>query len=893
MATLKSALRFPNYHDHASPPPLPPFPPSPPDRPALTSRFSAETLVSARSPPGTRAIQRFFSSTSSHPSPPSSPSSYRRSKSFSAASSPRAKHSPSASESFISISSPRLYDASTDPWGRSSLDEADVLRTPTRTAASDARKDARGRAMSGATAGGAIGAGKDKLAGAAKEVIELLARKKQGLDHRAGHGRKGSATSDRSSETAPRSERGPRSLQTDSPSRPAPPKRRPPPIPSTRPAVPFKLVDLPPRSDSRPAAPMAARPEVAAQAPDASTSTIASSSTGIKGRLRPLAPPSISVPPLHPRPRGDVLLTERVEPRAETPFRALLVSAPSVAEIRSRPPSEILVKLDVGGQVHTTVVETLVHDGRGGKLSEVVEAVLVDIRRQETSIRTYPSNGTERPPLLRIPSSTDDEGDEAGSNVSVTPSHFDVSPHPSPFPFMRYSSLKEDLMSAELGDSGSPIDPFSHQLFLPLPSFRAPPPPLKLDLDPLPVNHQVQIVATPTLAASRHCSVHPVVSNPSPPPTTPSDKSPSRPRRVSDPSAISPLPWTPVDPNALRAFLPTEPELPPSPNEVAARRALAKRLHLSTGSNRSPVAESKPDVSEHDEDINPLESTLEPFFEVLRHQLHHSLPATPSSSSGSTDSSPLFPMSVDRKASNVRERLSLALPEAELPTDAGITTPGEDRSRSTMLGVPRGSVRTRPRRARVDAPGEAVPRVPKVHIAADPALGRRTPDRPSAPSSTPSVVSSECRTSSCRSNVVPTIHVFLDRTDSTLPAMLGTTTYATVLAFLRDGQLPPALSIPTSSLRQDGLDPTTVSILSLNSSLTWTAISSLRAIELEASLLSIGELVQACQRERQRWVDAIRIVETKTKLQTVPVARGMEVVERKLKMRERAQAGWI
>lgn len=506
MTTLKSALRFPTSHNSPHPPP-PPIPASPPKQHNLNSRFSAETLA-VRSPPGARTIQRLFSAATSH-SPPSSPP-FRRSHSFSTSTSTsRPKHSPSASESRINVSSPRHYESDVDPWSRTSLDEAEVLRSPT-----VAKGQGKGRDMSGASSGGAIGAGRDKLAGAAKEVMELLARKKQG------HGRKGSGNSRRSSTSAPsrdsRSLSSPTRASIDAvPTKSSRRKRQVPDKPrsseecdrSVKPN--HKIVDLPPRSDSRNAFTSAISPPP--RPPPAPP--VSSPPKPSKPSLRPNSPPSISIPPLHPRSRPFIAQPVAANNQALPPFKALVLSSPSSGELMAQGSGEVFVEIDVGGTLHTTTVETLQNNGGGGKLAEYVDSTLCNIRRMA---KQHGEKNPERrrPGYLRLPSSKDDAGDESGSNFSISPSHFEVSPSPSPFPFMRYSSSKSDIeyddpdLDCEDNDCSSPIDPLAPQLFLPMPSFIPPPPPLRLEVDALPASRQVEVVASPRLGA-RHLSIYP------------------------------------------------------------------------------------------------------------------------------------------------------------------------------------------------------------------------------------------------------------------------------------------------------------------------------------------------------------------------------------------------
>ncbi|GAA5918703.1 hypothetical protein JCM1841_006251 [Sporobolomyces salmonicolor] len=903
MSHLKAAPSFPMQPSPSSPTshpiPRPQRPPPSIPHPVLTSRFSAETLV-IKSPP-TRTFQRLFSTANS---PPSSPSS-RRSYSFSS-SSPKIKlsHSPSTSESRINISSPSAYDTdAVDPCGRAWLDEAEVLKSP--TMACPTRE--RGRIMSGAAAGGAIEAGKDKLAGAAKEVLERISRRKvPGY----GHGRKDSGSSDHtigsSTARASRSVSSPAPLPVDhAPAPPPRPTRRhvSPPRPlfeSDRSVTGYKLVDLPPRSDSRNAfVTTTLPPKIPTRAPPLPPSS--SSASVLKGPatiLRPHSPPSVSIPPLRPRPRP---AAPKALPHAADlslpPFKALLLSKPSLlAACTNKQPHELLVKLDIGGREHTTTIETLVTSGKGGKLGEFVEGMLEEARRKKEGHHEdnslHPASTTtkrDQEPHLNV--TVGDDSDEA-SSLSLTPSHFNVSPYRSPFPFMRYSD-STDRQEQDGCDPTSPIDPFAQKLFHSVPSldFAPPPPPLKLDLR-LPTSkatkampQHARLVASPSMPHAKHLSVHPDILTTSPPslssPTLALPTNPTRP--VSTASTDSSLSSDGLGPPI---HVPDD-EGPVFPTELAARRALAARLHLSR--------HSFPD------EINRFGAALGPFFEVLRHQAY-----APLSSGGS--------------ASLLDDSNVLELPH-ELPMDWDATTPEEDRSRSTLLGVPRGSVRLpsgRCRRVAQGEDGDHVPEVPMLRVEVEseaekkvvaddgdehsrpPSLSMSATTLPTD-SESPPHNPSRCRSRSIDVKSSTTMHIFLDRADSAL-GNSGDTTYSALLTFLRDGALPPSLvlrpsSSPSILATQLHVDATYLSLLALQPSLAFHQLAALRTLQKEAEYLGMGAIGKAIDVERGRWVGVVRwLEEGRGRGEGGRHAQGEDEQTRNKRrelMKGRERAGWI
>ncbi|GAA5906666.1 uncharacterized protein JCM6883_004549 [Sporobolomyces salmoneus] len=805
MDNIKSALRFPH--------PPPPLPPTPPQH-NLSSRFSADTLA-VKSPPGAKTIQRFFNHTSN--AQPQSPPLRRFSLSSSSNSTTRPKHSPSASESFIIVPSPRMYDFEVAPWTRTSFDEAEVLRSPTVVAS---RRKELARELSGADLGGVIGVGKDRLAGAAKEVLEVLARKRQGI----AHGRKGSSS------RSPSPRKGsvsPPSQNTNLPEK------------SSRPSIDSgggggivarKLVDLPPRSDS------IAGTLIKNSSPSRTrvAKTTPSPPKPSKPKLRPNSPPSISIPPLNPHPRRRGNPTLPLVDRSLPPFDALVLSVPSRRDLESRNSHEILVQIDVGGSSHTTTVDTLVGgESKGGRLGQLVVSKIGEIKREG------PRAGQKENPsylsLTKFAVEDEDDGLHSGSSINITGSHFEVSPNPSPFPFMRDLTSSKDDEEDEGNDCCSPIDPLAPQLFLSMPSFTAPPPPLKLDLDPLPASRQVQVVPTPSLG-SKHLSVHPTISSNSPVPASASSspQTPSLARRASN--AMSP-----------RSF--SYHDLPLSPDEIAVRRALKKRLHISTGS-----------LGFNYEGGDDDESDREPFFQLLQNQAFEPLPSRPGSPRSFLH---LQNDSPSRDAGNNGEETIVF---GDSVSRAKITE--ESRPRPSVM-----KVETRGEAPSSEASSSTRTRPPS--LTTSESTAPTDSDFPPSHAPLPST------------STIPRLHVFLDRTDITLPSGLGTT-YSTILSFLRDGVLPPFLTLPPPDDPTAKIDSTTLSILAVQPALAFGQLAALRTVETEAKWVEIDSLVEACAAERQKWIEALRVVEEDRVIRD----RSFGDTKRK-RMKERELEGWI
>ncbi|BGP18161.1 hypothetical protein JCM10213_009004 [Rhodosporidiobolus nylandii] len=938
--TLKSALRFPTAHP--SPPNYPPPPPPPAEQyPVLTSRFSADTLA-IKSPPRA-AIQRLFSAGSST-SPPASP---RRRSSSNSDGGYKPGHSATSSESRINISSPKAYDFGDGAPGRASLDERPARTHPNR-AGTPTRSHSRSRSR--ATSGTAA----DKLAGAAKEVVEKL--------RRYGHGRTLSGASEKSVESlrspvlargggrksseSARSNRRSRDMESRSLSSPSPvpaevtrsakPSRHPPPRPTT---PPFKLTDLPPRSDSRNAftgqAPSLSKPPSRRAPPPPalalhSTQPAKQSLPALAAvrprpkqlppsvapgpRPRPHSPPTPSVKPLRPARAPPAVPPPSASP---SPFQALLVSPPTLDALHAYGPDELLLKLNIGGQVNSTyvtTVSTLVReDGSGGKLAEFVEGVLTDVKAgtgggDEIVEDEAADLAAAKKPLLDLPFlAVDDDG---ADSISITPSHFDPSPCPSsPFPFAGYSDGSEGCD----GDAGaedplSPIDPFiassnrGTNLFLALPpSFAVPPPalpslPTRDVQQPKVAAQQGVLVASPTSVGGKHQSIHPdlgaIELPPSPPPSLPAVPCSSPPS--SPASSVSPA--------------------------ERARRALASRVqqsHLSLASTSSSLSLT-PSAGEFDlddaADAGGDDTLLQPFFSVMRNQAHAAL-------------SPSSPITA--AAFTALERHSVDY-GAMLPSDVVVEgyDSEEDRSRSTVLGVPRGLSRSSLAAFEGSLEEcderEEVPRLPKLALEdaeSQVDQAEKVESRRGTPSLSLSATTySSSSSSSPLVDVAPvvsfsdrTLAIYLNRTDvplassfslpfSPLPdgtAPSALTLYAAILVFLRSATLPPSLSLPRppSFVPVDpstpDVDPSTLDLLRLSPAPLFALQAGLRTLKREARWLGMSALEEVCEREMKRAQGVVRwLTEAATAENGARAWRDRERSREEV-INARVEAGWI
>lgn len=790
-----------------------------------------------------------------------------------------------------------MYDPRVAPWSRVSLDDAEVLRSPTFATRGDDRRRVE-RAHDGAKL---AGSGKDKrLAEAAKDMIETLARKTQGI----GHKRKPCA--DQESHSRPQSPlKGSTIISPQHVSETLPsagtlagggggerPRAR-------------KIVDLPPRSDSRNAF---ATPASESSTPRRSPARAVTPPKPIKPTLRPNSPPSISIPPLKPHTRPDVCPVLPLIDRSAPPFHALVVSLPFQSEICTRDAHEVLVQIDAGGSSLTTTLATLCDDGRGGKLGKFVEARIEELRSESSFGR-----GDERkrhhdkavPGYLSLPmfATILDHGQGSNSSLSVSPSHFNVSPGDSPFPFT--SDLSADGDDGDDGDDGidccSPIDPRAPQLFLSLPSFTAPPPPLRFDLDPLPASHQVSFVASPA-PGSKHVSVHATISSPRPSlsPSYPELVSPLTPRRPKS-SSFSPL--------SARSFSYDGPSGPASPNELAARKALAKRLHLSTTSLEARNDQAL--VSRGGETFfgaTDLESLFGAFRSSSRRQASREGETTPSASFfAEGGDGPVSPRD-SRVGARVGDPCSPLVETAEeFPLD--IVYDPEPPNGTIVIDPclnPRQRAKKSTTKDNEEEPTEPIA-APKESFGTSQLRDQRPPSLTTSESTARTTESDyppsrEPRTRSPTTTTTtattietkpPRICIFLDRTDATLPTGFGST-YSTILSFLRDRALPPHLTSPRSDDESDDEEYLKL-IKTVSSGVAFSQLAALRTVELEADWLGMSDLVAACKRERRDWIEALRAVESDKASRSRPAVdpKRQGDTKRKCQMRERELLGWI
>ncbi|BGP33743.1 hypothetical protein JCM10296v2_005547 [Rhodotorula toruloides] len=799
MTSLKPALRFPPSYP---PPPPPPPPPPEPQHRTLTSRFSADTLI-IKSPP--RPFQRIFTSASSSTSPPASPivatKRYHRRMSSTAK-----RHNADGDRRAA------LDEAETGIRHRPSLE--DQQRRPRRS-----HSASRSRTASSGSATAA-----EKLAGAAKEVIEKLALR------RPGHARQRSSAGEASVESLASGRSRPRSISSPSPV-PLLPGR----VPERPASPPYKLVDLPPRSDSRNAAMADLKPHDAHVAPPSLTSSASNGSR--PGRLpvlaasrprpkripphlplqqRPTSPPSPSIPPLRPAPSQGTRNSDTAA------FKAMLVKPPTFAAILTKSTSELLVRIDIGGQsTYTTTVETVLATRDGGnavsdKLGEFVSSILDDVRRtgakmarltEQPSLERGATNGVEvSVKHLDIPARIPMDDESSASTISRTPS-FAPSPLPgSPFPFAD-DCLASDIAS-EIVFSGAE-DPTS-------------------PIDPLASTAAAVIAAKNILSASRSAGAG---------------------------RSLVPQPPPPLESYDVQRVCVVEPQ--------AAVAGKHKSIHPDLGHTLSfgpEVASPLPfvvcsSVKMHDDCASfdfssAFRQGLEPFFDVVRGQAHESLsllsPLSWPIDSSPSPSSPVTVAMIPSSPDGVMHAQQVVVKRTSL--DYGLS----DEALAKMAGF----------------------------VAAPQRDGAVTSSSSSA--RTPSLCSSESEAppqttsgggSACRHPTRPvslddsTMHIFLDRTDAALPTatphhdldtasllQLGESTYGCLLSFFRTGRLPPSLVLPPDPSTTAALDvePLYLSLFSLNPSPLFALTSALRTVEAEAGWLGCAAVQTACRLERER-----------------------------------------
>lgn len=535
------------------------------------------------------------------------------------------------------------------------------------------------------------------------------------------------------------------------------------------------------------------------------------------------------------------------------------------------PRNELFVKIDVGGEsTYTTTVATLLRDDEaGGRLAEFVEDVLTGAGGAEVdAIEEEAASLSMSKPTLQLPFPLSlpllDVEEDGSSSISINNSQFAGSSCPgSPFPFAgEMSSPSGDEHCLGEGDPMSPIDPYvsassrGTNLFLTLPpSFATPPPALPSPKQAPQPATSAQVVPSPTFAGGgRHKSIHPDVGGVELPPSPP-------PSLASLPSSTPPRSST---------------------THIAARAALVSRVeqaHLSLTSDHSfasSLSFSHDPAVDDDYSSSSDSPLLAPFFDVLRSQAH----------------APLFPSSPVTAAFS-RQSLEYGL----LPSDVEGYASEEDRSRSTVLGVPRGLSRSS-----MDA--FEVPEVPqlKVEVAEQESRGR-------TPSLSRSMSTVEDEESSLYPSTLPpapitledrTLHLFLDRSDAplsslhSLPSTLddqstssssGLTTYSAVFTFLRTGSLPSSLTLPPH------LDPLYLSLLHLSSGAPlFSLLAGLRTLEDEARWLGIKGLEAACRIEMER-IREVAVLLTGERVERRKERKREKSREEVMKGRE--QAGWI
>jgi hypothetical protein len=269
---------------------------------------------------------------------------------------------------------------------------------------------------------------------------------------------------------------------------------------------------------------------------------------------------------------------------------------------------------------------------------------------------------------------------------------------------------------------------------------------------------------------------------------------------------------------------------------------LSRRLHLS-----------------HTSELNPFERALGPFFEVLQGQSR----------------------AAESETATVVERESMGV-----PIDIGVRTE-EDKSRSTLLGVPRGSIRSKPRGPRKMKRGE-VPEVPSLLVVEEGGSEQTAGSRP--PSLSMSLSTDEDEASKQLEIVLEEekeFSVFLDRSGEV---------YGAILSFLRDGILPPSLALPppnssstAGTTSSPNVDASLLSLFALHPPSAIALFASLRALSNEASWLGMDSLVAACEVEREKLVEVVAWLQEARRTERKVEERGRRVEV----MKGREKAGWI
>ncbi|SDA01277.1 BZ3500_MvSof-1268-A1-R1_Chr10-1g02555 [Microbotryum saponariae] len=524
-------------------------PPSPDHR--LESRFSSETLgVAASSSPNSLIsagfrFQRLFTRDSMQLSPTSEGSSRSYTRGHAA-----------------SRSCDRIESAHGHGHGRQ--------RSRSRSRSGDSACKEEILEISSRSTDGRWGVG-----GIAKEVVETLKKRRQGSKSNES----GRASPVDHREQVPRSESPALSMQNGSldlprvkpPGSESSPHRTPQSSPNRRPPEATghryskstsDIVLPPPRSDSRlqdphPAAQAAVNNPSSSQLTPRRPPPMASCRKPTSPPTRPLparpiSPPSIPLgvrplfvpkrlPPPQPLP-GTPSTFDVFTPLPSTPlapmnvgetsseqatFSALILERPEPFDIVDKTPETLLIKLNIGAEVHLTTLSTLTTRNRAGKLADFVQGAVNDIRRR------LPDTGPAQPkPSCIRSSSAYASSSDDGESIILNASHFATSRSPSPFPYEEHcgttaqshetidicvESLKNGPNEG-LDDDCEVMDPHflsygelakklaekKAKLFLPLPSFTTP---------PLAVQHHAKLCKTPSPKNRIH-SIHPQIVRP-------------------------------------------------------------------------------------------------------------------------------------------------------------------------------------------------------------------------------------------------------------------------------------------------------------------------------------------------------------------------------------------
>ncbi|KAI5479184.1 hypothetical protein MNV49_004045 [Pseudohyphozyma bogoriensis] len=357
--------------------------------------------------------------------------------------------------------------------------------------------------------------------------------------------------------------------------------------------------------------------------------------------------------------------------------------------------------------------------------------------------------------------------------------HFDVSPFPSPFPFSAYTSERlgtderESLLAALNLDSHVAL-PTSPTS--PIDPFINKTPRMFL---PLPSPALAFTSAANTLAARQGHLV------PSPLPHL----------RITSvvPSIYGTSPTNPSDP--ARPISSDQSEKYDASSEQSDDDWHPDSHRFSTSSNDAG------------DELNPFEQTLGPHFNVLLGQAYKRFGSDGESTRDSTG----VPIDVDTRTE-------------------------EDKSRSTLLGVPRGESKVRAPKKRRSLPPPMPLDVPRVDSGRS-ETGSRPPSLSMSVSSDDgSSVPLVKRAETEVREEGPAMEVFLDRDGEV---------YVGVLSFLRDGKLPTSLSLPPrdpSQTEGPPVDELTLLLYSLHPPSALSLLSDLRTLENEAKWLGLKEL---------------------------------------------------